>query len=91
MAFRRRPNRECVFALLTALLAGIGLAAGVLYAQPVASKGRLSGTEPDDAPIVHPKLWPESKSPIGLNPKIERRIDLLLNRMTIEEKIGQVI
>src|ERR1700736_2304234 len=91
-AFRRRPNQQCVFALLTALLAGIGLAAGVLYAQSVASKGRPNGTEPDDqAPVIHPKLWPESKSPIGLNPKIERRIDLLLNRMTVEEKIGQVI
>jgi beta-glucosidase len=92
VAFKRKPNRQSVFASLTALLVGIGLAAGVLYAQSVASKGRLSGTEPDDqAPVVHPKLWPESKSLIGLNPKIERRIDLLLNRMTVEEKIGQVI
>jgi beta-glucosidase len=92
VAFQRKPSRQCVFASLTALLVGIGLAAGVLYAQSVASKVRLSGTEPDDqAPVVHPKLWPESKSPIGLNPKIEGRIDLLLNRMTVEEKVGQVI
>jgi hypothetical protein len=92
LAFKRKPNRPSVFASLTALLVGIGLAAGVPYAQSVAGKGRLGGPEPDDqAPVVHPKLWPESKSPISLNPTIEGRIDLLLNRMTVEEKIGQVI
>jgi beta-glucosidase len=92
VTLKQKPNRLCVYASLTALIVGIGLAAGVLYAQSVAGNGRLSGTELDDQdPVVHPKLWPESKSPIGLNPKIERRIDLLLNRMTVEEKIGQVI
>jgi beta-glucosidase len=76
VAFTGRPNRPCVFASLTALLVGIGLAAGV----------------PDEqATVVHPKLWPVSKSPIGLNPTIEKRIDLLLDQMTVEEKIGQVI
>src|SRR5579863_1627337 len=88
--FIRRPYRQCVFASLTALLVGIGLAAGLL--QLVAGKDRLDGTEPDKhVPVVHPALWPESKSPIGLNPKIEKRIDVLLSQMTVEEKIGQVI
>jgi beta-glucosidase len=92
MGLKRKPNRQSVFASSTALLVGIGLAAGVVCAQSATSRGRLGGTEPDDqVPVVHPKLWPESKSPIGLDPKIEKRIDLLLNRMTIEEKVGQVI
>lgn len=92
MGLKWKPNRQSVFASSTALLVGIGLAAGVLCAQSAVSKGRLGGTEPDDqVPVVHPKLWPESKSPIGLDPKIERRIDLLLHRMTVEEKVGQVI
>jgi beta-glucosidase len=92
MAFKRKPSRRSLVASLTALLAGIGLAAGVLNAQPTAGTGRLGAIEPNDqVPVVHPKLWPESRSPIGLNPTIERRIDLLLNRMTVEEKIGQVI
>src|ERR1700734_2477976 len=78
--------------ILTALLVGIGFAAGAIYAESIAGNGRLGGTEPDDqAPVVHPKLWPVSKSPIGLNPKIEKRIDILLSQMTVEEKIGQVI
>jgi beta-glucosidase len=41
--------------------------------------------------VVHPKLWPESKSPIGLDARIEDRIDGLLKRMTVEEKVGQVV
>ena len=41
--------------------------------------------------MVHPKLWPESKSPIGLDARIEERIDGLLKRMTVEEKVGQVV
>jgi beta-glucosidase len=86
---RVRPGK---LQILTALLVGIGFAADAIYAESVASNGRLGGTDPDDqAPVVHPKRWPESKSPIGLNPKIEKRIDILLNQMTVEEKIGQVI
>jgi hypothetical protein len=41
--------------------------------------------------VVHPKLWPESKSPIGIDARIEDRIDGLLKRMTVEEKVGQVV
>jgi hypothetical protein len=45
---KRELNRQSVFASSTALLVGIGLAAGVLCAQSAVSKGRLGGTEPDD-------------------------------------------
>ena len=40
---------------------------------------------------VHPNLWPAGKSPIGLDPAIEGKIDALLKQMTVEEKVGQVI
>lgn len=40
---------------------------------------------------VHPKLWPVAKSPIGLDPVVEKRITDMLAKMTIEEKVGQVI
>ena len=40
---------------------------------------------------VHANLWPESKSPIGLDPQIESRITDLLARMSVEEKVGQVV
>lgn len=40
---------------------------------------------------VHPELWPALESPVPLDPEIEGRIDGLLARMSIEEKVGQVI
>jgi beta-glucosidase len=43
------------------------------------------------APTIHPKIWPVAKSPIGLDPVIEKRITDMLAQMTIEEKVGQVI
>ncbi|HET7106463.1 MAG TPA: glycoside hydrolase family 3 N-terminal domain-containing protein [Candidatus Acidoferrum sp.] len=49
-------------------------------------------TKPESqAPVVHVNQWPESKSPIGLDPKIESRINGLLKQMTVEEKVGQVV
>lgn len=45
----------------------------------------------EKAPAVHPKMWPVAKSPIGLDPVIEKRITDMLAQMTIEEKVGQVI
>jgi beta-glucosidase len=45
----------------------------------------------EKAPAIHPKLWPVAKSPIGLDPVIEKRITDMLAQMSIEEKVGQVI
>ena len=36
-------------------------------------------------------LWPSMSSPVATNPDIEKRIDGLLSRMSLEEKVGQVI
>src|SRR5258708_39864473 len=61
--------------------------------QAKARNARLFGATKSDnqAPLVHVSLWPESKSPIGLDTKVEKRIDGLLKRMTVGEKVGQVI
>jgi len=61
--------------------------------QAEARNARLFGATKFDnqAPLVHVNLWPESKSPIGLDAEIEKRIDALLKRMTVEEKVGQVV
>ncbi len=42
-------------------------------------------------PTINPENWPKSQSPIAVNPAIERRIADLLAKMTVEEKVGQVI
>jgi beta-glucosidase len=43
------------------------------------------------SPIAHPALWPAVKAQPPRDPAIERRIDGLLARMNIEDKVGQLI
>ena len=92
MSLNRKPSRPNAFMSLVAVVA-IGLATNAVYVQAKAHRVRrsVSPESADQVPVVHPKLWPESKSPIGLDPKIEKRIDGLLERMTVEEKVGQVV
>jgi len=42
-------------------------------------------------PIIHPELWPKQSSPIARDPQQEQQIAELLAKMTLEEKVGQVI
>ncbi len=49
-------------------------------------------TASGDAAAVHPDLWPAAKSPAAISDaKTEARIDALIARMTIEQKVGQLI
>lgn len=44
------------------------------------------------AGIAHPALWPQAKSPAALSdPATEAKIDALIARMTLEQKVGQMI
>lgn len=40
---------------------------------------------------IHPEIWPKQESPISRDPQREARIVELLAKMTVEEKVGQVI
>jgi beta-glucosidase len=40
---------------------------------------------------VHPDAWPVVPSPLPADPELERRITALLEKMSIEEKVGQTI
>ena len=40
---------------------------------------------------VRPELWPELTPPLSADPELEARVDALLERMTLREKVGQVI
>ena len=67
--------------LLAALLYGVSPIAGAALAQqPLAV-----------APVVHPELWPKPVKWLVQNPATERKIDALIDRMTVEEKVGQII
>ena len=44
------------------------------------------------AAAVHPELWPAAKSPAAItDAATEARIDALMKKMTIEQKVGQLI
>jgi len=43
------------------------------------------------SPVIHPERWPALSSPVPPDPKMESAIDELLARMSVEEKVGQVI
>jgi beta-glucosidase len=49
------------------------------------------GAEKMEPPTVHPEIWPAIENPVPLDPDFERRIDDLLARLSVEDKVGQVI
>lgn len=72
--------RRSAMALATALL----LASGASVA--------ASETIGQDAATVHPELWPTAASPAAItDAETEARIDALIARMTIAQKVGQLI
>ncbi len=40
---------------------------------------------------IHPELWPQTSSPIAVDADLEKRIDDLLSKMTLRQKVGQTI
>lgn len=49
------------------------------------------GTEANRSAQAHPELWPAMQSPVTKDPELDRRVQQLLARMTVEEKVGQVV
>lgn len=66
-----------------------------LLAGCAANAESIAQTEPasavDSKPVINPENWPKSQSPIPVDPAIESRIADMLAKMTVEEKVGQVI
>ncbi|GAB2533538.1 exo 1,3/1,4-beta-D-glucan glucohydrolase [Rhodanobacter koreensis] len=40
---------------------------------------------------VHPELWPKGSSPLPPDPSLEARVRALLAKMSVEQKVGQMI
>ncbi len=56
------------------------------------SMAALAAASPDqEKGIATPANWPVVKNPVPANPVIEARIKDLLSRMSVEQKVGQVI
>ncbi|QXQ05548.1 exo 1,3/1,4-beta-D-glucan glucohydrolase [Sphingosinicellaceae bacterium] len=52
----------------------------------------LPGTAPAPlSPVAHPALWPTVAARPLRDPKVEARIEALLARMSIEDKVGQLL
>ena len=68
----------------------IAMATALLLAG--AATTAVQGLESTEAAKVHPDLWPTAKSPEAItDAATEARIDALIARMTIEQKVGQLI
>src|SRR6186713_2526752 len=45
----------------------------------------------EDPAAVHPEIWPSPKWPFPKDAALEEKVSTLLKKMTVEEKVGQVI
>lgn len=61
----------------------------MLSASDAVEKQASTGVEGD--PTAHPALWPALKSPIPRDAVLEQRIQSLLSKMSVEEKVGQIV
>ena len=43
------------------------------------------------SPVAHPDIWPTANARPSRDPKVEARIDTIMKRMSVEDKIGQLI
>ncbi len=67
----------------------MGMATALLLAGTAAATAQAPETE---AAAVHPELWPAAKSPVAItDAATEARIDALIKKMTVEQKVGQLI
>jgi beta-glucosidase len=45
----------------------------------------------EDPAAIHPEIWPSPKWPLPRDEALEQKVAALLGKMTVEEKVGQVI
>jgi len=45
----------------------------------------------EDPAAVHPEIWPSPKWPLARDAALEEKVAALLKKMTVEEKVGQVV
>lgn len=65
------------------------LSSAVLASLPFAVAAPASAQ--DEAAQAHPAAWPERNRTVPVDPAIERRVADLLARMSLEQKVGQII
>lgn len=63
----------------------------VATAVPAAVVSAQTVPAPAPAATAHPEIWPQANWPYKADAAVERRIADLLAKMTLEEKVGQVV
>jgi len=58
---------------------------------PVQESSAITVSNGTDSVVIDPANWPEGRSGVERDPEIEAFIADLVSRMTVEEKVGQVI
>ena len=66
-------------------------AALALCAALTASPAFTQAAPPAPAGTAHPALWPPLSSPVPTDAKLEAQITALMARMSLEQKVGQVV
>jgi len=79
-----RSRRACRLAIALLLCAPAMLAANDLAEKQASSDIQTDAT-------THPALWPALKSPIPRDAALEQRIQSLIAKMSVEEKVGQIV
>src|SRR3984957_20782184 len=68
------------------------IAAGVFRAVIAAMALSVAAADPsNDAPVVHPNLWPAVRPALAPAPALESRLTTMIAGMTPEQKVGQLI
>nr|WP_010130644.1 glycoside hydrolase family 3 N-terminal domain-containing protein [Microbulbifer agarilyticus] len=78
-------KKRILLGVLYGAIVGIGLSG--CAEQKLEGVVDAEGIDADNAAVY----WPQLTSPIAKDPVIESRIDALLARMTVEEKVGQMV
>ncbi len=66
------------------IVAASALAAGMVTGEGLAQQAASAG-------VAHPELWPTLPMKLKRDPKVEARVDAILKRMSVEDKVGQLI
>ena len=78
-----------LIAALASLAACVADAPGTSVEEIVTVSEKAPVLAPGDV-TIHPELWPALVTP-ALDPSVEARIDGIMAKMTLEQKVGQVI
>ncbi|MEM7330218.1 MAG: glycoside hydrolase family 3 N-terminal domain-containing protein [Pseudomonadota bacterium] len=92
MKLKKRTTAS-VLTLTAAALLSACTNSGAIETDPVATQQPPASPESDvadAAPKINPENWPTVETP-PLDPAIEARIDAIMAKMTLEQKVGQVI